>query len=121
SPHCVSSRTRASGAPTPGQNSSGRARYPHLGRDRRDHAQHPGRASPRPAAGKAVDPKRGADVSELRTIDQQALLTPDKPALVMAHDGSAVTFAELVERSARTAHLLRLLGLRPGDGIAVLM
>ena len=37
-------------------------------------------------------------MSELRTIDQQALLTPDKPALVMAHDGSAVTFAELVER-----------------------
>ena len=40
-------------------------------------------------------------MSELRTIDQQALLTPDKPALVMAHDGSAVTFAELAERSAR--------------------
>ena len=39
----------------------------------------------------------------------------------MAHDGSAVTFAELVERSARAANLLRRLGLRPGDGIAVLM
>ena len=52
-------------------------------------------------------------MSELRTIDQQASLTPDKPALVMAHDGSAVTFAELVERSARAAHLLRRLGLRP--------
>ena len=60
-------------------------------------------------------------MSELRTIDQQARLTPDKPTIVMAHDGSAVTFAELVERSARTAHLLRRLGLRPGDGIAVLM
>ena len=59
-------------------------------------------------------------MSELRTIDQQALLTPDKPALVMAHDGSAVTFAELVERSARAANLLRRLGLRPGDGIAVI-
>ena len=57
-------------------------------------------------------------MSELRTIDQQALLTPDKPGVVMVHDGSAVTFAELVERSARTAHLLRLLGLRPGDAIA---
>ena len=60
-------------------------------------------------------------MSELRTIDQQARLTPDKPAIVMAHDGSAVTFAELAGRSARTAHLLRRLGLRPGDGIAVLM
>jgi long-chain acyl-CoA synthetase len=60
-------------------------------------------------------------VNELRTIDQQARLTPDKPALVMAHDGSTVTFAELVERSVRTARLLRGLGLRPGDGIAVLM
>lgn len=58
---------------------------------------------------------------ELRTIDRQARLTPDKPAVVMAHDGCTVTFAELVERSARAAHLLRRLGLRPGDGIAVLM
>jgi len=56
-----------------------------------------------------------------RTIDQQARLTPDKPAVVMAHDGSTVTFAELAGRSARAARLLRGLGLRPGDGIAVLM
>lgn len=56
-----------------------------------------------------------------RTIDQQALLTPDKPAIVMAHDGCTVTFAELVERSARAAHLLRRLGMRRGDAIAVLM
>jgi long-chain acyl-CoA synthetase len=60
-------------------------------------------------------------MSVLRTIDQQALLTADKPAVVMAHDGGTVTFAELVERSARAAHQLRRLGLPPGDGIAVLM
>ena len=47
-------------------------------------------------------------MSELRTIDQQARLTPDKPALVMAHDGSAVTFDPLGTRcrcvDARIGH-----------------
>lgn len=55
------------------------------------------------------------------TIDESARTDPDKPALIMAEDGTVVTFAELTARSIRAAHLFRRLGLRPGDGIAVLM
>lgn len=55
------------------------------------------------------------------TIDRCAQRTPDRPAIVMADDGTVVTFAELTARSVRAAHLFRQLGLRPGDGIAVLM
>jgi acyl-CoA synthetase (AMP-forming)/AMP-acid ligase II len=60
-------------------------------------------------------------MSVLRTIDQQARLTPDKPAVVMVGDGATVTFADLVKRSVRAARLLHRIGLRPGNGIAVLM
>ena len=55
------------------------------------------------------------------TIDEFARTTPNKPAVIMADDGTVVTFAELTERSIRAAHLFARLGLRPGDGIAVLM
>jgi hypothetical protein len=44
-----------------GQIRPGRTRHSHLGRDRRNYAQHPGRAGPRPAAGKVFDPEPGAD------------------------------------------------------------
>jgi long-chain acyl-CoA synthetase len=47
--------------------------------------------------------------------------TPDKPALRMAGSGLTVTFRELEERSNRVAHMLRALGLRAGDHIAILM
>jgi long-chain acyl-CoA synthetase len=50
-----------------------------------------------------------------------AKTNPDKPAYVMAAGGEAVTYGQLDERSNRGAHLLRSLGLRPGDGIAVFM
>ena len=50
-----------------------------------------------------------------------ALATPDKPALVMAGSGEAVSYAELDARANRGAHLIRALGLRRGDGIAVLI
>jgi long-chain acyl-CoA synthetase len=50
-----------------------------------------------------------------------AITTPDKPAYVMARSGRIVTYRELEESSNRIAHLLRKLGLRPGDSIAVMM
>ncbi|NWK96280.1 acyl-CoA synthetase [Sphingobium lactosutens] len=53
------------------------------------------------------------------TIHAQA--TPDKPAYIMARSGEVVTYAELEARSNQGAHLLRSLGLRRGDGIALML
>ena len=50
---------------------------------------------------------------------QQAIATPDKPAIIMASSGETVTFGEYEARSNRVAHLLRDAGLRRGDHIAV--
>ena len=50
-----------------------------------------------------------------------AAATPDKPAMIMAGSGETVTYAELDARANRGAHLIRSLGLKRGDGIAVLM
>jgi len=50
-----------------------------------------------------------------------AQLTPDKPALIVAGSGHTVTYAQLESASNRGAQLLRRLGLRPGDHIAVMM
>lgn len=50
-----------------------------------------------------------------------AAATPDKPAVIMAATGETVTYAQLEERANRGAHLLRALGLRPGDGMAVML
>ena len=50
-----------------------------------------------------------------------AAATPDKPAYVMAATGETVTYAELDARANQGAHLIRSLGLKRGDGIAVLM
>lgn len=47
--------------------------------------------------------------------------TPDKIAYVMAGSGKAVTYRELDERSSQAANLLRSVGLRPGDHIALCM
>jgi long-chain acyl-CoA synthetase len=52
---------------------------------------------------------------------KHAVATPDKPAYIMAATGEAVTFAELDVRANQGAHLLRSLGLKRGDGIAVMM
>jgi len=45
---------------------------------------------------------------------------PDKPALIMAGSGEAVTYAELDERSARLAQVFHAAGLRRGDHVALL-
>ncbi len=50
-----------------------------------------------------------------------ALTTPDTPAYIMAATGETVTYGDLDARANQGAHLLRSLGLRRGDGIAVLM
>jgi acyl-CoA synthetase (AMP-forming)/AMP-acid ligase II len=47
--------------------------------------------------------------------------TPDKPAIIMAATGESVTFRELDERSNQGAQLLRKLGIKVGDGIAIFM
>ena len=52
---------------------------------------------------------------------KHAAATPDKPAYIMAASGETVTFGELERRANQGARVLRALGLKRGDGIAVLM
>lgn len=47
--------------------------------------------------------------------------TPDKPALIMAGSGEAITYRELDERSNRLAQLWHARGLRTGDHVSVFM
>ena len=46
---------------------------------------------------------------------------PDKPAYIMAGSGEVVTYGQLDARSNQGAQLLRSLGLKTGDVIAILM
>ncbi|MGH8992379.1 MAG: AMP-binding protein, partial [Acidimicrobiia bacterium] len=48
-------------------------------------------------------------------------VTPDKPVIIDAGTGDAVTHGELDERSTRLARLLQAGGLAPGDHIALFM
>ncbi len=48
-----------------------------------------------------------------------AELTPNKAAYIMAGSGITVTYRELEEDANRIAHLLRSLGFRRGDSIAI--
>lgn len=50
-----------------------------------------------------------------------AAVDPDRPAAILAGDGSTLTYGELEARSNRLAQLLRANGLGPGDHIAVLL
>ena len=50
-----------------------------------------------------------------------AQLTPHKPAYTMADSGEVVTYRQLDERSNQFAHLLRSVGLKAGDHIAVML
>lgn len=52
--------------------------------------------------------------------DTHALTNPDRPALIMTATGETVTYAELEDRSRRTANWLFDAGLRPGDVVGVL-
>jgi acyl-CoA synthetase (AMP-forming)/AMP-acid ligase II len=46
---------------------------------------------------------------------------PDTPAIIMAGSGETMSYAQLEAQSNRIAHLLRGLGLKRGDSIAILM
>jgi len=46
---------------------------------------------------------------------------PDHPAIVMASSGETLTYRQLDERSNQVAHLLRSMGLGPGDHMALFM
>ena len=50
-----------------------------------------------------------------------ASTAPDKPAIIMAASGAVTTYAELEARSNQGAHLIRSLGLKRGDGIALML
>jgi long-chain acyl-CoA synthetase len=50
-----------------------------------------------------------------------ARATPHKAAYVIAESGRSVSYQELERRSNQFAHVFRALGLRAGDGIALLM
>jgi acyl-CoA synthetase (AMP-forming)/AMP-acid ligase II len=58
---------------------------------------------------------------ELEHPRKMALDEPDKPAFIMAGTGETVTRLQLEERANQAAHLLRDLGLKKGENIAVLM
>jgi len=49
-----------------------------------------------------------------------AASAPNRPAVVMAGSGKALTYRELDDNSARLASALHALGLRPGDVIALI-
>ena len=44
---------------------------------------------------------------------------PDTPAIIIADTGESLTYCELDEGSNRFAHLMRSIGLKPGDRIGV--
>src|SRR5271166_4268864 len=46
---------------------------------------------------------------------------PERPAVIMGATGAVVTYAELEARSNQVAWLARGTGLRPGDGLAVIL
>ncbi len=48
-----------------------------------------------------------------------AMTIPDKPAIVMAKSGEQISYRDLDRASNRGAQLLRSLGLKPGDAIAL--
>jgi long-chain acyl-CoA synthetase len=50
-----------------------------------------------------------------------AAARPDKPAIVMAGSGETVSYRALADGAARCARLFRRLGLRRGDGVAMLI
>src|SRR5262245_3327726 len=52
---------------------------------------------------------------------EHARARPDHPAIIMPASGAVTTYRQLDDASNRAARLFRRLGLRPGDGIAILL
>ncbi|MGW1189519.1 amino acid adenylation domain-containing protein [Streptomyces sp. NPDC002559] len=72
----------------------------------------PGTGQARPGA-----PVTAATVPQL--VLEQALRTPDAPAVV--HNGTRLSYGELVRDAARMAHWLRVRGVRTDDVVALLL
>ncbi len=62
-------------------------------------------------------------MSEAPTLHpvSHARTDPDRPAYIMAATGESVSYAKLDARANRGARLIRSLGLKRGDGMAVMM
>ncbi|WP_368389954.1 AMP-binding protein [Sphingopyxis sp. USTB-05] len=54
-------------------------------------------------------------------LSTHARIAPDRPALIMAASGEAISYRELEQRSNQGAQLFRQLGLARGDVIAILL
>jgi len=54
----------------------------------------------------------------MSTVAAIAQKNPDKPALIYGNGETVETYGQLEQRSRRIGHLLRQIGLEPGDGIA---
>jgi long-chain acyl-CoA synthetase len=54
-------------------------------------------------------------------LSELAAAMPGKPAVIMADGSRTVTFAELDHRSCQVSRLLAILGVGPGDHVAILM
>jgi acyl-CoA synthetase (AMP-forming)/AMP-acid ligase II len=54
-------------------------------------------------------------------LASHAATAPERPAVVDGRTGEQVTYRELAERSTRFGHVLRGLGLAPGDHVAILL
>jgi long-chain acyl-CoA synthetase len=65
--------------------------------------------------------RAGAVEKQSMSLQLQAKANPNRIAYRIMPSGTGVSFRELNERSNQVAHLLRSLGLRRGDVIAVLM
>ncbi len=52
---------------------------------------------------------------------RHAQATPDKPAVIVAETGEAISYRQLDDRSNQAARLYRAQGLKPGDKIALLL
>ena len=57
----------------------------------------------------------------LEHLTHFAAVAPDRPAVILGSTGQVVTYGQLEARSCQVAHLLRSLGLRTGDRVAVLL
>jgi acyl-CoA synthetase (AMP-forming)/AMP-acid ligase II len=56
---------------------------------------------------------------DVPTFTANALRFQDKPAVIMADTGKTLTYSQLNVRSNQAAHLLRSLGIQPGDTLAM--
>ena len=56
---------------------------------------------------------------DVSTFTASVLQFPDKPAIILADTGKTLTYSQLNARSNQAAHLLRSLGIQPGDTLAM--